>query len=172
MNHIIFALVAIGTAVANSLVEAPLQRTTFRAQGGDPSNTAIRLDPGKQFHIKGACRVSSSNSTDTLTPRLRWGTNVLPASNTAIATGGAVDAVNEDIGRIDATLEVQSATRAVLYGRITDVDAANSDLGHDFCTVLTLVPGTDYYLDWTAAWSVANAADIVAAEAFTVVESV
>lgn len=151
-----------GTELANSTTETSLARKTFAAN---------ELSAGKVFRFGAAVRVTDQNSTDTLTPRVRFGSAAAPASNTACAAGAAVDVADNDVGIVDGILEVQSATRAVIYGTISDVDAEGSKLQASFFEILTLAADTVYYLDITGTWSVAHADNKAQAEAFHVVEA-
>lgn len=151
-----------GTVLANSTTETSLARKTFAAN---------ELSEGKVFRFGAAIRAVDQNSTDTLVPRVRFGSNDAPASNTACAAGAAVDVADDDIAIVDGILEVQSATRAVIYGTISDVDAEGSKLQSSFFEVLTIAADTVYYLDITGTWSVAHADNEAQAEAFHCIET-
>lgn len=154
---------AAGTALTNSTTETSLARKAFSAD---------ELLPGKVYRFAGAVRATATNSTDTLALGVRFGTSDTPGSNTACAASAAVDVVNDDVGMVDGILEVQSATRAVIYGTLSDVDAEGSKLQATFFQVLTIAAGTAYNLDLTGTWSVASASNSCQAEAFHVVEAV
>lgn len=146
-----------GTEVENTTTEGSLWKRTFAADS---------LKVGTVHSFRGAVVVADNNSTDTVTLRVRFGTNAtLPASNTACGTSSAIDAVDSDFATIDGVIEVQSATRAVCYGRIAAPDAANVEAAYPFHTVLTIAAGTAYYLDLSATWSVAHADNEVASSA-------
>jgi hypothetical protein len=150
-----------GTAHTNSTDEASLARKAFAAD---------ELSKGKIYKFFGAFRATATNSTDTLTPRIRFGTSGTVTSNTEIGVGSAVDVANDDTFIVDGYLHVQSATRAVFHGLISDCDADGSKLLNSFYQVFTIAAGTAYNLDITADWSVANAGNSVQAEAFGVIE--
>lgn len=165
MSHrLIDQLVGPGTKHTNTTTENKIARHTFAA--GD-------LQPGKKFVIDGGASAPSSNSTDTCTMALRFGTtSATPASNTLIGTSAAVDTANDDVAAFHCELDVQSATRAVAHGWLSDLDASGSKLTYEFVKVLTIDNTVVNYFDWTAGWSVAHADNQVEAESFTVVEAV
>lgn len=151
-----------GTALSDSTTETSLARKTFAAN---------ELSEGKLFRFGGAVRATATNSTDTLAIGLRFGSSTTPGSNTACAASAAVDVANNDAAIVDGIIEVQSATRAVIYGTISDVDAEGSKLQATFFEILTIAADTVYYLDLTGTWSVASASNSCQAEAFHVVEA-
>ncbi len=144
----------IGTAHTNSTDEASLYRKEFKPG---------ELGAGKIFEFAAGAIVSGNNSTDTVTPRLRWGpTSATPASNTALGAAAAVDSEDADMGKAFVRIVCESATRAVVEGYVTTIDAV--PLATQFGpTVLTIDPTATYYLDYTADWSVAHAGNIIAA---------
>lgn len=153
---------AAGTAHSNSTDEASLARKLFAAN---------ELVPGKVYLIKGAARATATNSTDTATMRLRFGTSSTVTSNTAVGVSQAVDVADNDVAIVDAILTVHSKTRAVLHGFISDCDASNSQaLVSHFVSILTIAADTAYYLDFTADWSAASASDSIQSEAWDVIE--
>jgi hypothetical protein len=155
---------AVGTTHADSTTEASLARKVFSANA---------LSPGKIFRFTGAFRVYDNNSTDTLVPRVRFGTtSATPASNTECGVGLAVDVADDDVFLVDGYLHVQTTTRAVIYGFLTDCDAEASRLVGTFFEILTIAADTQYYLDITADWSVAHADNEVQSEAWAVYEVV
>ncbi len=155
-------ITAAGTAHTNSTDEGSLASKAFAAG---------TLTPGKVYLITGSARVTSSNSTDTVTMRLRWGTSATVTSNTAVGTTAAIDSANDDVMSFVATLSVQTTTRAVISGVITSCDAlAVTGLAHQVAAVLTIDQATAYRLDLTADWSVAHADNDIQAESFDVIE--
>lgn len=163
MQKIVSQITAAGTAHSNSTTEASLARKTF---------SAGELQPGKVFDIRGAARVTASNSTDTVTMALRFGTSTTVTSNTAVGSSAAVDAADSDVAIVDAKLEVQTATRAVISGYISDSDANGSKLMQEFMSILTIDASVPSYLDFTADWSVASSSNSIQAEQFLVTELV
>lgn len=152
---------AAGTAHSNSTTEASVARKTFAAG---------ELTAGKLFRIVGLFRCTATNSTDTATPALRWGTSSTVTSNTLISGNGAVDVANDDVSFFNGHLHVQTATRAVLYGSLSNTDADGIVSPLHFGEVLTIVPETAYNLDVTMDWSVASASNSVQSESFVVYE--
>lgn len=152
---------AAGTALTNSTTETSLARKAFAAN---------ELVPGKVYLISGAVRATATNSTDTLLCRLRFGTSSTPSSNTAAAAANAVDVADSDVAIVHAVLSVQTSTRAVIHGYLSDADAAGSKLLCQFATILTIAADTAYNLDLTGTWSVASASNSCQAEAFSVTE--
>ncbi len=162
MIQILSLLTAAGAVHANSTDEASLAQHVFPAGA---------LSAGKIIEFSGAARCVSTNGTDTLTPRVRWGTDTEdPTANTEIAAGGAADVANDDVFIVQGRIHVQSTTRAVIEGYISECDANGTKLLCQFAKVVTLVPGTAYVLDITGDWSAAHADDQVQAEAFAVLE--
>ena len=153
--------VAAGDALSNSTTETSLTQHVFGP--GD-------LTPGKIYEVVGLMRVTAQNSTDTVAPKLRWGTSATATSNTAIATGTAVDAAVSDVALFRLLIDVQSATRAVASGYLSDADAPGSKLLAQFGSVLTIDQASTYYLDLTGTWSVANAGNSCQSESLVVRE--
>lgn len=149
-----------GEALTNTTVEGFLAKHVF--PGG-------ALTPGKVIEFAGAARAVSTNSTDTLTPRLRFGVDLEePGNNTAIAAGAAVDVANDDVCIVRGRIHCQDG-RVVIEGVISDADAPGKLLSH-FAKVVDIVPGAYYALDFTGQWSVAHADNQVQAEAWVVTE--
>jgi hypothetical protein len=132
------------------------------------------LMPGKVYGFECGVVVNDNNSTDTLTLGLTFGTNATtPGSNTAIASGGAVDVADADVGMVRGTIHVQSATRYVFHVDIADPDAVGTiTLDNHGPVLFTAVANTAYTLDVSADWSVTHADNEVAAMSFAVWEIV
>lgn len=152
---------AAGTAHSNSTDEGSLARYQF---------AAYALQPGTIIEFECSARATSTNSTDTLTIAVRWGSSATVTSNTACATSGAIDAANDDVCVVRGRLHVHSTTRAVMTVYLHDPDAEGTTSVEAYSEILTLVAGTAYYLDVTADWSVASASNSVQAEAWSVVQ--
>lgn len=152
-----------GTAHSNSTDETSVARYQFAAD---------ELTPGKVFLFSAAVRATATNSTDTLTIAVRFGSSSTVTSNTACATSAAVDVANDDVSVVHGWLHVQSATRAVMVVMMTDCDAEGTMAAENYTEILTIAAGTSYYLDVTADWSVANAGNSCQAEAWSVIEAV
>jgi hypothetical protein len=144
-----------GTEVENTTTEGSLYRKVFAKN---------ELQPGKVYRMLVPVNVNDSNSTDTCALGVRFGSSDAPASNTACGVSPAIDAADNDRGLVEAILEVHSTTRAICYGWISPLDAANVEDAHSFGpVVLTIAPDTAYNWDATAVWSVAHADNEVAA---------
>lgn len=160
--HIRALQAAQGTEVENTTTETSMSQYAFLAG---------TLTPGKLYMISGGMIVIDNNSTDTATLRLRLGTNATtPASNTNLGASAAVDVVDNDYATVSGFIHVVSATRAVATVYVQAPDATGVEAVYGHTTVLAIAQGTDYYLDWTAEWSVAHADNELASEAFAVVE--
>ncbi len=156
-------ITAAGTAVSNTTTETSLASWAVSAN---------ELQPNKLYRVTGAIRSTATNSTDTLTVTIRWGTSSTMSSNTSVFATTAVDQVNDDVVVFAFDLHVQTATRVAVSGFMTDADAEGSKLLGSVYHVLTTAKDTAYRLDVTATWSVANAGNSCQAEAFTIVEIV
>ena len=157
---------AVGTEHENTTTEGSIARKTFAAG---------ELQPGKIYGFECSIVVIDSNSTDTLTPAVRFGTSTTVTSNTAIWAGAAVDVADADVGLISGTIHVHSATRAVINVVGTNgVDAVASLATISTSVVATLASpdSTAYYLDITLDWSVANADNEAASQSWAVWEIV
>jgi hypothetical protein len=164
MSKIVTMNSAAGTAVSNTTTMTSLAKWSI------PADT---LTPGKMYLITGSVRSTATNSTDTLVVTATFGTNAtLPASNTACSASAAVDQANDDVCVYSLVLHVQSTTRAVLSGILSDSDAEGSKLLASAYQILTIAAGTAYYFDVAATWSVASASNSCQAESFAVVEVV
>lgn len=151
-----------GTAHSNSTTESSVASHTF---------TADSLQPGKVFLARCAVRATATNSTDTLTPAVRFGSSTTVTSNTSAGSGNAVDVADNDTFLVDLWIHCQSATRVVITGLITTADALGTDAVLDrVYLIATIAKGTTYYLDITADWSVASTANSCQSEAWAVLE--
>lgn len=151
----------------NTVTEGALYQETF------PANFWV---PGKRIRSVGGCIVNDSNSTDTLTPRLRFGADGTTVTNDdQVAVGAAVDVADNDVGsfNVEATCEdVGDGTyRLVFAGVITDVDAPAVAAAKVVLAVTTAFnPAVPTYLSYTMDWSVASADNEVAGRCFAVDE--
>lgn len=150
-----------GTEHENTTTEGSIAQTAFAANA---------LTKGKVYLFGGTCIVLDNNSTDTATFRLRFGTSTTVTSNTQAAISEAVDVADNDFAVVKGTLEVVSATRAVISGFITGADAALAVNAQPFYAVLTIAADTAYYLDYTADWSVAHADNELASDSWHCIE--
>lgn len=153
---------AAGTAHTNSTTEASLARYAFAAD---------ELTAGKVYLFNAAIRATATNSTDTLTIAVRFGSSSTVTSNTACASSAAVDVADNDIAVVSGWLHVMSATRAVMVVQMSDCDAEGTMAMEQYTEILTIAAGTAYYLDVTGDWSVASASNSCQSEAWAVVEA-
>jgi hypothetical protein len=124
---------------------------------------ANTLEPGNIIRIKAFATVTDNNSTDTLTPVLKFG-------GTAIATGAALNVDDSDIVYAWADVHVKSIGSA---GTMTAI----SEIRTDALGVTTVIAATSLTSkDTTAAlavalnvdWSVAHAENIVRLDAASI----
>ncbi len=152
-----------GAEVENTTTESSFAKKTFGI--GD-------LLPGKIYGFEAGIVVNDNNSTDTLALSVRFGTSASdPTANTAIATGGAVNVEDADVGVVKGTIHVQSATRYVFHVEIGDPDAIGTiTMDNHGPKLFTAVADTAYTLDICGTWSVAHADNEAAAMSFSVWE--
>jgi hypothetical protein len=143
-----------GAEHENTLVEGSFYRKVFAAN---------ELQPGKVYPFSCPVIVNDTNSTDTLTIAVRFGTSAVPASNTLCGAGSAINVEDADVGVAFGWVEVHSTTRAVVYGGISGPDTNGTVALLGFAAVVTIAPNTAYNLDVTGDWSVANADNEAAA---------
>ena len=148
-----------GAEVENTTTEGSFARRIFAAN---------ELEPGAVIKFSAGVVVNDSNSTDTLTVGVRFGSSATPGSNTACAASAAIDVADADQALVDGTIIVQSATRAVMLCMVSAPDAKGTVAVYPHVTVLTIAADTAYYLDITGLWSVAHADNEAAAAALAV----
>jgi len=153
--------VAEGTEHENTITEGSIAQRLFAAD---------ELKIGKAYQFICGVVVNDSNSSDTLTPRIRFGSSATVTSNTAIWTGSAVDVADADVALITGWLFVESATRITFAVRGSSTDAVATLNPTDTCVVFTSAADTAYYLNVTLDWSVAHADNEAAAMFFKVIE--
>ncbi len=183
MIRTLFALFVAALFVLAAPAEAGKIRQLSSAEGTEHENTTTEgsvcryqflagsLTPGKIIEFECGVVVNDNNSTDTLTPAIRFGTSSTVTSNTSIAVGGAIDVADADVCIIRGTITVQSATRIVFNPQIADCDAAGTITMDGHGPVLfASTAATAYYLDVTLDWSVAHADNEAAAMSWNVIE--
>lgn len=140
---------AAGTPVASTGTEGSVARLLL---------TTPMLAPGALLGFECVVRATATVGADTWQIRVRLGTSSTVTSNTAIATGTATDAVNNDLVTVRGTIHLHSATRAVVVVRMDNPPAATGVPNAETWTVIhTLTADTATYLDVTVDWSTANA---------------
>lgn len=127
---------------------------------------------GKVLHLHGYLRCLSTNSTDTLTVKVRVGATTL--TGTAIATSGAIDVANNDVTVYDIWLtcrDADSSGTLACSAALNNPDAATSLIGYG-----TEVSSLDFtaalLVEVTGDWSVASASNQVANQQLVVTEIV
>lgn len=161
MMRVASMLLAAGTPVGtSSTAEAELCEKAFARN---------ELSAGKVYDFEGMFRATATNSTDTLTVRVRFGTSATASSNTACAAGGAVDVANDNYVVVRGRLHVLTPTKAIMVVSMNDPGADATAL-KVYTEILTIAADTAYFLNVTGQMSVSNAGNAVQAECFTVLE--
>lgn len=145
----LYTSVAASAAVENTVTETAFDKTyTF------PANT---LKVGDIIRIRGQAIATSTNSTDTLTVRVKIG------STTIVATA-ALDVANNDVVVFDVSLVIRTIGASgtlVGYGTVTIGPPASATM-KPFALASTTVDTTATQLiSVTAQWSVAHASNSV-----------
>ena len=156
-----YVLAAAGSALTNSTAETVLASTTIAAD---------TLESGTTVHIRAFVVTSASNSTDTLTVRLRMGTTTL--TGTALVSTAAIDQVNGDQCVIDFTVvcraDPSAASACVGFGMFSDPDAAGTAMKTASIAATNFATNGALLVEVTGEWSVANAGNSCAAQAMAV----
>lgn len=162
MFKLIYALVAAGTALTNSTSETVLASTEL---------PAYSKQKDKVYHIHAAAIATATNSTDTLTVRLRVGPTTL--TGTVVGSSGAVDVANNDVVTADiwCTVRAAGAASAVLCsGYVATLGAEGTATARVAFEQLSLDTTVAQKLELTGQWSVASASNSCRADAFIVQE--
>jgi hypothetical protein len=164
--HLMQRAIAQGSEVENTTTEGSFAQYAFAAN---------ELQIGAVYMLTGTVIVNDSNSTDTLTCRLRFGSNAsAPASNTAIVATSATDVADGDIMSFTAYMQVRSTGSAgacVFWGFVSEIDAEAAATTPAFAfhqVVSSLDTTAALYFDASGTWSVAHADNEAAADAFVV----
>jgi len=124
---------------------------------------ANKLELGDIVRIKVFCTVVDSNSSDTLTPILKFG-------GTAIATGAALDVADSDIvwayGDVHVTAVGSSGTCTSFAEIRTDANGSTAVMAATNLTSMDTTGTLDVVLN--VDWSVAHADNEVRIDAFSV----
>lgn len=159
-----YALLAAGTALTNTTDETVLASTSL---------PAYSLQPGKVYRVKAAVIATATNSTDTLTVRLRVGPTAL--TGTVCGSSGAVDVANNDVVIIDVELVVRDADASsvvLAHGTVSAAGAEGTATLRVAFESLALDSGVAQHIAVTGQWSAASASDSCRADALTVTELV
>ncbi|HYF25968.1 MAG TPA: hypothetical protein VD931_09545 [Baekduia sp.] len=138
-----------GTVHSNSTDEAVLASYVF------PANFFVS---GKVIKFECALEAPSTNGTDTLTIRVRFGPTTL--TGTAVATSSAIDAANDDKCYISGTIIVRDADSSgtiIAAVMMNDPDAVGQATESYVAEVSSLDFTAAQRLEVTADWSVAHA---------------
>lgn len=153
---ILFAAIVAATVVTNTTTETPFdQNVTFAAN---------RLQVGDVIRVRGMGVCPSTNSTDTLTVKLKLGAAVI------IATA-ATDVANNDIWLIEADIVVRAigASGSIVATGNQALGTPGTVTAKPFNLAATTIDTTaSQLLAMTATWSVANAGDQARLDIFNV----
>lgn len=159
-------LLADGTTLSDTTVEGVLGEYVIPA---GYFNVA-----GKSLAIKWAGACPSTNSTDTLTVRVRIGTSETASSNTAVFTGTATNVANNDVFGGDIEIFPRSAPGAsntlVVHGTASNPAAAPNPIVVANKAITTADTSAAIRVQVTGTWSVAHADNDVNLIAFDVWE--
>lgn len=159
----LYQITSSGTTLTNSTSETVLASHSLGANA---------LQAGKTYQLRAAVSVPSTNSTDTLTLKVRIGGTTL--TGTAVYTSAAVDVANSDLAVIDCEIHVFSvgssgAARALTQAS-TGPDASAIAVGSYYAAVSSLDTTAAILIELTGTWSVAHADNQCAAVMFAVRE--
>lgn len=148
------AYLADNTAASNLITNTTTETTFSNGTVTIPKNT---LAAGDVIRVRAQGIAPATNSTDTLTIKLKIG-------STVIATTGAIDVANNDIFVVDASIVIRTVGATgtlVAYGTVS-LGASGTATAKVFNLASTTVDTTaDQTLTVTATWSVANAGNTV-----------
>jgi hypothetical protein len=153
---------AVSATLTNATAETVLKSAVL------PKNF---LTAGKRIKVKSLVTIPSTNSTDTLTVRIRVGPTTL--TGTVVCTTGAVDAANGDIAMVEAEILVRSVGTAgvIIVDGKAGLDAPGVALGAHGQVVTAVNSEAALRVEVTGAWSVASASNQCAAEYLTIEET-
>jgi len=152
-------LAYLNTAPSSTITNTAAE-TAFDTSYSIPPNS---LKAGSLVKIKYQGIAPSTNATDTLTIRLRFG----GLAGTVLLAGTATDVANNNIfaGEFEVAIRTAGASGTMVgYGTHTEVPAASGTAVHDITEVLpatTVDTTAAQVVNVTATWSVANAANQV-----------
>ena len=127
--------------------------TVTAADAGTLTISAGRLNVGTVIKVMSFGTVIDNNSTDTLTAIL----NLTHGSTTvALATGAALDVVDNDVVHAEAEIHILSATTFAAIAKI-HTDAAGGTIVRNYVASTAIDTTVDLVLTMNVDWSVANA---------------
>jgi hypothetical protein len=164
MMHLIYALLAAGTALTNSVTHTVLASYEL------PAN---HLQPGKVYRLQAAAIATATNSTDTLRVRLLVGPATL--TGTLVWDGTAIDVADNDKIALDLTFTVRnvgSAAIVIVTGLCTIEGAEGTVTARLAFEQLSLDSTVAQKIELTGLWSVASASNSCRADQFVLTELV
>lgn len=166
MLRLLYVLLAAGAALTASSTETVLASKEL------PANS---LQAGKRYKISGVAIATATNSTDTLTGKVRIGPT--PLTGTVVATAAATDVANNDVIVFELTATVRSVdesarTAVVVVHGWCSVPGAEGAATMRVAYKSVSVANIDAALkiELTGTWSSTNAGNSCQAEAFTIDE--
>jgi hypothetical protein len=155
---------AAGTTLTNATAETVLKYYSFPAGF---------WHAGKVVEVTWANLIPSTNSTDTLAVRGRFGAAAL--TGTVVADGVALDVANDDVsvGRtriICRSVDAAAQTGVFVCSSLVARDAAATVAGGNLAVVSSLPVNAATFFGVTGQWSVASASNQVACQFLTVEE--
>ena len=164
MHRLEYVLTAAGTALTASSSETVLASDTL---------AAYALQPGKVYRVRAAVIATATNSTDTLTVRLRVGPTTL--TGTVVGSSGAVDAANSDVVIVDVEMVVRDADASsvvLCHGLMTAVGAEATVTARGAFESLALDSGVAQIIEITGQWSSTSGGNSCRCDALTITELV
>lgn len=162
--RLLHALTTAGTALTASSTETVLASHTLKAYS---------LQPGKVYRLHAAVLATATNSTDTLTVKVRVGPTTL--TGTVCASTGAVDVANSDVAVADLHLVVRDADSSsvvLVSGSASILGAEGTATMRAAFESLALDNAADQLVEVTGQWSSTNAGNSCRADAFLIFEAV
>lgn len=162
--RLLSVLSAAGTALTASSSEAVLTSATLKAYS---------LQPNKVYRLQAAVIATATNSTDTLTVKVRVGPTTL--TGTVCASTGAVDVANSDVAVIDISMVVRDADAAsvvMVTGSASVLGAEGTATLRSVYESLSLDNAVDQLIEITGQWSTTSASNSCRADQFILTELV
>ena len=154
--NLTYTTVAASATITNTTTETDFSQTAVIS-----ANT---LKAGDLIRVQAHAVVSSSNSTDTLTVKLKIG-------STTIVSTGALDVANNDVVLIDALLVVRTfgASGTFVASGIVNIGVPGTATVKAFNLASTTIDTTvNQTIKLTGQWSVAHASNVVALQSLVV----
>jgi hypothetical protein len=153
---------AAGDTLTNSTAETVLGSVAF------PANF---WSPGKVVKARALVTIPSTNSTNTLQTRVRFGAAALTGA--AIGTTSDLDVADDDLVVADVELVCRSVGSAgvIVATVLVSEDAAGTAAGAHGSVVSSVDTTAATYLGVTGEWSAANASNQCAVQAMTAFEA-